>query len=53
MFQVQTNLLTARWGAFALQEALSIEGLAEYLRKRWCQLTGGRHQLQSPVRIRM
>lgn len=45
------NVLTARWKGLALQEALSAEGLAEYLRERWRQLTGSGHQLQSPERV--
>lgn len=37
---------TAVWGQLALQEALGVEGGAEYLRERRCQLTGGGRQLQ-------
>lgn len=39
------NVLTAGRGRLALQEALSIEGPAEYLRERWRQLTGSGRQL--------
>lgn len=31
----------------AVQEALDVNGLAEYLRERWAQLAGSRRQLQS------
>lgn len=44
------NMLTSRWGGLTLQEALSTKGLTEYLRERWCQLTGSGHQLQSTER---
>lgn len=40
---------TAGRGQAALQESLSIEGRAEYLRERWDQLTGSGRQLQSSV----
>lgn len=43
------NMPTAGRGRLALQEALSIKGLAEYLRERWRQLTGSRRQPQSTV----
>lgn len=44
------NELTAWRRGLTLQEALSTEGLAEHLRERRRQLTGRRHQLQSPER---
>lgn len=45
-------MLTARQGRLALQETFNTEGLTEYLRERWRQFTGSRHQLQSPERVK-
>lgn len=41
--------LTAGWRLLAVQEAPSIEGLAEDLRERRAQPAGSRCQLQSAV----